>query len=290
MSKIPIYIRTAFLAILVISQLSLAGFSQTLAYVQQSKSATSTAPNTTLLRSVLLDLQKHYQVEIIFEDRLIAIRTVPARSIDYTRTVDSNLARILTPVNLKVKKIRKNTFIISEVSTARQLSEVVEDKTKASADSELVNSASERNSFKYPQLEKIEETPKRIIRGTVTDENNAGLPGVSVVVKGTTRGTTTNGEGTFELDVQEAEPVLVFSFVGFATQEITLGNRTQLDVRMAVDDKSLDEVVVVGYGVQRKSDLTGAVGAVKGETLRERPTASLNQALSGRITGVNVST
>lgn len=82
---------------------------------------------------------------------------------------------------------------------------------------------------------------------------------------------------------------LVFSYLGYVTQEIAVGNQLQLTVELKVDAKSLEEVVVVGYGVQRKSDLTGSVGTVKGEALQERPSASLNQALSGRITGVNVS-
>lgn len=127
------------------------------------------------------------------------------------------------------------------------------------------------------------------VNGTVTDENNAGLPGVSVVVKGTTRGTTTNAEGRFDIEVPNDNSILVFSYLGYFSQEVTVGNQTQLNVSLKVDTKSLEEVVVVGYGVQRKSDLTGSVGTVKGETLQERPAASLNQALSGRITGVNVS-
>lgn len=129
----------------------------------------------------------------------------------------------------------------------------------------------------------------RKVGGIVNDESGTGLPGVSVVVKGTTRGTTTNSEGRFEVEVPNDNATLVFSYLGYVTQEIAVGNRLQLTVELKVDAKSLEEVVVVGYGVQRKSDLTGSVGTVKGEALQERPSASLNQALSGRITGVNVS-
>ncbi len=129
----------------------------------------------------------------------------------------------------------------------------------------------------------------RKVGGIVNDESGTGLPGVSVVVKGTTRGTTTNSEGRFEVEVPNDNATLVFSYLGYVTQEIAVGNQLQLTVELKVDAKSLEEVVVVGYGVQRKSDLTGSVGTVKGEALQERPSASLNQALSGRITGVNVS-
>ncbi|GHB79744.1 SusC/RagA family TonB-linked outer membrane protein [Persicitalea jodogahamensis] len=291
MHKIPIPARSLGLALLVTSQMSLAGFSQTLAFVPQSRPVAS-APVTTHLRTVLLELQDRYNVELIFEDRLVAKRTVNMRAVDYSQSVERNLDRILQPVNLKVKEVRKNTFVITESGKFFPgSSQTSQDKADARTTNE--NSSTGPALVNYPSitmLEKAEESPKRIVRGTVTDENNAGLPGVSVVVKGTTRGTTTNNEGNFELDVLEPNPTLVFSFVGFVTQEILLGNQSELEIRLAVDDKSLDEVVVVGYGVQRKSDLTGAVGAVKGETLRERPVASLNQALSGRITGVNVST
>ncbi|AYQ35617.1 SusC/RagA family TonB-linked outer membrane protein [Runella sp. SP2] len=129
----------------------------------------------------------------------------------------------------------------------------------------------------------------RKIGGVVNDESGTGLPGVSVVVKGTTRGTTTNADGRFDLEVPNDNATLVFSYLGYVTQEVMVGNQVQLTIALKVDAKSLEEVIVVGYGVQRKSDLTGAVGTVKGEALQERPSASLNQALSGRITGVNVS-
>jgi len=129
----------------------------------------------------------------------------------------------------------------------------------------------------------------RKVAGIVNDEAGTGLPGVSVVVKGTTRGTTTNADGRFDVEVPNDNATLVFSYLGYVTQEIMVGNQVQLTVALKVDAKSLEEVIVVGYGVQRKSDLTGSVGTVKGEALQERPSASLNQALSGRITGVNVS-
>jgi TonB-dependent starch-binding outer membrane protein SusC len=283
-------IRTFSLGLLIATPLSGAVLSQTLAFVQQPRSATLSS-TAVQLKTMLLQLQEHYGVEIVFEDRLVASHTVSSRAIDFSLSVESNLENILRTANLKVKKIRKNTFIIT--SPAEKLP-TEEAKARIDARSETAppTEHSQGTSLQVSAAvqEQTAEAPKRIVRGTVTDENGAGLPGVSVVVKGTTRGTTTNGEGTFELDIPETNPTLVFSFVGYTTQEIQVGSQSQLDVKMSVDNKSLDEVVVVGYGVQRKSDLTGAVGAVKGETLRERPVASLNQALSGRITGVNVST
>jgi TonB-linked SusC/RagA family outer membrane protein len=127
------------------------------------------------------------------------------------------------------------------------------------------------------------------IKGKVTDKANGdGLPGVNVVVRGTSTGTTTDGSGNYTLNVPDNGATLVFSFVGYLSQEIEVGNRSTLDVAIESDSKALSEVVVIGYGTAKKSDLTGAVGSVKEEQLRERPSPSLNQALSGKVPGVQV--
>ncbi|MFC5410488.1 TonB-dependent receptor [Larkinella bovis] len=131
----------------------------------------------------------------------------------------------------------------------------------------------------------------RVITGTITDEKGEQLPGVSIVLKGTQRGTSSGADGSFRFEVPEdGDGILVFSYVGYKTRELPIGNQSAVTVRLEPDENSLDEVLVVGYGAVRKSDLTGAVGVIKGEVLQERPVATLNQALSGRITGVNVST
>ncbi|MVT07032.1 SusC/RagA family TonB-linked outer membrane protein [Chitinophaga tropicalis] len=131
----------------------------------------------------------------------------------------------------------------------------------------------------------------RKITGKVLDSrDNSPLPGVSVQVKGTSSGTQTKADGTYSLDVPSASTTLVFSFIGYLTQEKPVGNDGSVNVSMSADVKSLQDVVVVGYGTQRRSDLTGAVASVKSATLQERPAASVNQALAGRIPGVQVNT
>ena len=122
----------------------------------------------------------------------------------------------------------------------------------------------------------------------INSEDGSALPGVSVAIKGTTTGAITDAEGRYRITVPNAESILVFSFVGFLTEEITTGNRTTIDVRLAGDLKSLSEVVVVGYGTQKKSDLTGSVSSITAKDIRQVPVASLDQALQGRATGVQV--
>ena len=103
------------------------------------------------------------------------------------------------------------------------------------------------------------------ITGTVTDENNMALPGVSVLVKGTTRGTNTDVDGKFRLNVENVNATLVFSYVGYTNQEVVVGNRTNFEIKLLPQLKSLNDVVVIGYGTVKKSDLTGSVVSVKGD-------------------------
>ena len=116
MYKLTFTTRVRSLALFVVSQLSVAGFSQTLAFVQQSKPTPAAAPATAQLKSVLLELQEHYGVEIVFEDRLVANRTISVRTLDYTQSLETNLNTVLQSVQLKAKKIRKGTFVITEVA------------------------------------------------------------------------------------------------------------------------------------------------------------------------------
>jgi TonB-linked SusC/RagA family outer membrane protein len=130
----------------------------------------------------------------------------------------------------------------------------------------------------------------RTLTGKITDETNSPLPGVSIVLKGTQRGTISDANGQYKIEVPEGGATLVFSFVGFISQEVNVGTQTSLNVSLKADDKQLNEVVVIGYGTARKSDLTGSVGSVKADQIMERPAASLNQGLAGRMPGVQVNT
>jgi TonB-linked SusC/RagA family outer membrane protein len=137
---------------------------------------------------------------------------------------------------------------------------------------------------------RLEKLVDKTLTGRVTDEKNERLPGVSVILKGTQRGTVTDTDGRYKIDVPDGGATLVFSFVGYLSQEVKVGNQTSLDINLKADSKVLDEIVVIGYGTSKKSDLTGAVAGVKEAQLMERPAPSLNQALSGRMPGVQVNT
>jgi TonB-linked SusC/RagA family outer membrane protein len=127
------------------------------------------------------------------------------------------------------------------------------------------------------------------VKGRVTSaSDNTPLPGVNILVRGTTTGTTTDAQGQYQLAVPAGSSVLVFSFIGYSTQEVALGGRTVLDVSLAEDLTALEEIVVVGYGAQRKSDLSGSVASIRGEDLTRVPAMNPMQALQGKVAGVQV--
>ncbi|MDR3219842.1 MAG: TonB-dependent receptor [Dysgonamonadaceae bacterium] len=126
------------------------------------------------------------------------------------------------------------------------------------------------------------------INGLVTDESGETLPGASVVVKGTALGTATDMDGKYSLTVPNEKAVLVFSYLGYTTQEITVKNRNVINVTLSEDSKTLSEVVVVGYGTMKKSDLTGAVTSVNAEAISKSIPTSIDQVLQGRAAGVQV--
>ncbi|MCG8310256.1 MAG: TonB-dependent receptor [Cytophagales bacterium] len=142
----------------------------------------------------------------------------------------------------------------------------------------------------YPKEERLEIVIQGItITGKVTSsEDDQGLPGVNVIVKRTSQGTVTDIQGNYSLEVPGEESVLVFSSVGYVEEEITVSAQTVIDVSMVPDITALDEIVVVGYGTQKKSDLTGAISSVSGEDLNTVPTYDVLDQAQGRLAGVDI--
>lgn len=124
------------------------------------------------------------------------------------------------------------------------------------------------------------------VSGRVTDEKGDGLPGVNVVLKGTTRGVTTDAQGQFRITVPDQNATLVFSFVGYTTQEMLVGNASTITVKLLADNQTLEEVVVVGYGTQSRGTVTGAVGTIQASDLVRTPSVTTSGALVGKIQGI----
>lgn len=130
----------------------------------------------------------------------------------------------------------------------------------------------------------------KVISGKVTDANGAGVAGVNVVVKGTSTGTQTGVDGAYRLSVPSSANVLEFSSIGYATQEVSIDNRTTVDVKMDINNASLGEVVVIAYGTRRKSDLTGSVTSITSKDFQKGNIASSEQLLQGKVAGLQITT
>ena len=129
---------------------------------------------------------------------------------------------------------------------------------------------------------------QRTVTGTVTSADEGALPGVNIVIQGTTQGAVTGGDGNFTISVPGDDAVLVFSFIGYTTQAVPVGSQTTVDVVLAPDVTSLDEIVVTAYATQKKKDLTGAVGVIASDELTQMPQGNITQQMQGRVAGVNV--
>mgnify|MGYP006197948149 FL=1 len=125
------------------------------------------------------------------------------------------------------------------------------------------------------------------VKGKITDDKGQGLPGVNILVKGTSVGTTSDVNGVYSVNAGKSA-ILVITSVGFISQEVSVNSRSVVDVALATDVKSLEEVVVVGYGTQKKVTVTGAVVAVQGEKILKSPAVDLSNSLAGRLPGLVV--
>ncbi|WP_036383684.1 TonB-dependent receptor [Muricauda sp. MAR_2010_75] len=126
------------------------------------------------------------------------------------------------------------------------------------------------------------------VSGTVTDDQGTPLPGASIILMGTTTGTQTDFDGNYSLDNVSSTGTLSFSYIGFATQEVSINGQTIINISLQEDTESLDEVVVVGYGTQKKADLTGSIATIKSEDITRTPSGAAMQALQGKVAGLQV--
>src|SRR5690606_2540886 len=138
---------------------------------------------------------------------------------------------------------------------------------------------SDRTILNMPVLEDV------VVKGTVVDNSGAPIPGVTISVQGTTIGTATDLDGAYSLSVPGGS-TLVFSFIGFISQHVPLENKSEINIVLLEDMTSLDEVVVVGYGTQKRVNMTGSVATISGNELQHVPTNNLTNAIGGRMPGV----
>jgi TonB-linked SusC/RagA family outer membrane protein len=210
---------------------------------------------------ILKNIEKLADVRFTYRPDLIRNAKKQSLVAEDRKLVDL-LEELLTPLDIKYRIVRRQVILTKVEKRQSLLPEIM------------------------PLQPKV--LTEREITGRVLDEKSSGLPGVSVVIKGTQKGTTTDIEGNFRIGIIDDNTTLIFSFVGYQSNQITVGNSSAVTVTLTPEDRSLNEVVVVGYGTVRKSDLTGSVAQVKSKELNSFPTSNALQALSGRAAGVQV--
>ena len=213
----------------------------------------------TEMRSAIDQISKAANVRISFNSKLIPKgQTVTLYAND--ERLSQVLERILTPYG--VSYIIMNNQIVLRKASEKDQSGLDAQETTPSLD--------------------------RRIAGIVKDAANEPLPGVSIVVAGTSKGTTSDIDGKYAMDVPDNAGSLIFSYVGYETREVEIGNQSVVDIVLAVDNKTLEEVVVIGYNRVKKSDVTGSVISVGSDEIKKRPVANVLQAMQGRAAGVDI--
>ena len=224
-------------------------------------------------------LSQHISVEILDKKMKDALRMIEKQS-DVKFVYSSRLI----DVNRKVNLVVHNTplaQVLEKLLSPQQL------KYEISGRQLILDRQEKKAGISLPEGMIIHE-PDRVIRGKVTDTSDEALPGVNVLVKGTQTGTATNAEGVFSLNIPDEGATLIFSFVGYRSQEVAAGGLSVLDITMEVDEKALEEVVVVGYGTMRKNDLTGSVVTANLEAFKEAPNTNVLQSVKGTIPGLDI--
>ena len=225
---------------------------------------------------------------------------------DYFYVCDLDMVKRAPKISLNMKRAEVEE-VLAAAFKGQSLTYTIHDKTIVVKSKQQVQPSGEtellflkpKNHFPAPEsykqnnigtnlTGKIDRADK-LVKGRITDEKGEGLPGVNVVLKGTQQGTTTNSEGRYEITVPNSNTILVFSFVGFVSKEMIVGERSTLDVSLKPDETALEEVVVIGYGEVNRRDLTGSVGSASVNDMVKAPVPSFADALAGRVAGVQVS-
>jgi TonB-linked SusC/RagA family outer membrane protein len=242
--------------------------------LQQDQPVTAKRPAArgTALESILQELKSDHNAFFLYRSELIKDRFVNLDGQNF-RTWEDKLTYVVTMSGLRVEKTAPNVYVISNPkSSGASLQTIVNDGTIVAAN-ETENGTSPADVT---------------VKGQVKGPDNAGIPGVTVVVKGTTNGTTSDMDGNFMLSLPDANATLVISAVGFVTQEIPLDGRSTLNVTLQTDVKALEEVVVLGYTTSKKADVTVAVSQINQKDINSLPVTGVAQIMQGKAAGVAI--
>ncbi|HET6542444.1 MAG TPA: carboxypeptidase-like regulatory domain-containing protein, partial [Chryseolinea sp.] len=237
------------------------------------------------LSKILFELEDSFHVSFNYDYE--TVRKIYLAE-DFLWNGDENLedilSRLLSKVNLKYERLDVENYVI--LGESKKSNSVGHDGTSGVTDPSAPATVDDRSDNEAQQSP---SHPVFAVNGTVREENGDPLPGVNVIVKGTTLGTTTDANGFFKIETWNGDATLVFSFVGYAPQEMSINKRTKADVVLSPDVQSLGEVIVTGYNTTDRRDVIGSVVTVKGEELKLVPANNFAQQLQGLAAGVVVS-
>lgn len=201
----------------------------------------------------LTDFEFAYQKNIIDPDKRLNLKRVRASVADILRKISKE-------ANLRFKRVDETIYVKQKEKHEKALIEEI-----------VNNSAWDKE-----------------ISGKVTDENGGGLPGVSILVKGTTVGTVTDSEGNYRFSAPDDATILVFTYVGYLSEEIEIEDQTVINISLSPDISTLSEIVVIGYGTQKRANVTGAIATVDASKIQDASSANLSNLLAGRLPGVYI--
>lgn len=263
------------------------GFAQDLIVAKMD--AAEEASSRRSLKRILKDLEVKFDVRFGYLDEAVEDKSVPESVPVNATSVEEALDNLLTPLGLVYRKLGERFYLIQdqatkdiEASAAREVDPLL-----------LLRDGGVQAGVRHVSVPKDMfpiEAADFTVSGRITDAaDGAPVPGVNVLVKGTTSGTTSDSDGRYTLNAPDGDAVLVFSFIGYVTQEVSVNSRQVIDITLTQDAQELSEVVVVGYGTIQKKDLTGSVSVIDNEQLVKRGTVNPLEAMQGQVAGVDIS-
>jgi TonB-dependent starch-binding outer membrane protein SusC len=236
------------------------------------------------LEKALEALTEKFNVQFGYKTELVKDLYTEDESWQMENALEPALSILLKPFDLKFKKINSKNYVIKNKTEGTD-AKIYNNRATVNYEMDISTRGTEKKITGNNSLTNERAIP---VKGRVTNANGEGIGGVSVTVKGTNRGVTTDNTGLFSIDVDDENAVLIFSSVGFVTQEAKAGSKS-ISIVLALINSSLGEVVVVGYGTQKRGDLTGSVASVKSKDIANLPASSLATALQGKVAGAYIS-
>jgi TonB-dependent starch-binding outer membrane protein SusC len=240
------------------------------------------------LKTALKEVENKFKISIMANSELLDGKTV---MIDKMNSIEETLTSLTHPHRLSFEKISEKQYVIFSMQSTKNQPFKLERSISQPQNNSTVSIANPVSTEGNPTKanNNIEVIIAEEIKGKITSSDGEPLPGASVFLKNSpTTGTTTDANGNYKLSVPKAEGTLVISYIGYDTRNIEISGRKEINVALNPDQRNLDEIVVVGYGTQKRSSLTGAVSGVKAEDLKNLPAQNLGTLLQGRVPGIFV--